>query len=133
MINKRVETLPAEGGKFGIKITATSQVDESNAIHIVGSFNVLNVGHGLPKQGFLIPKHITLVTTRGGNYTAIKPFFDMVVFEDDVKDDGQSVSGNFNINVFDHIQFDGEGDYYILCSLGGYLSNIVKVVLGKYS
>jgi len=117
--------------KYGMTITLDSNLSHKNEILIHGEYKVRYSDQALPKQGVLIPKHIALIVTRSGNYIATKPFFDMVVFEDDVKDDGQSVSGNFNLNVFDHIPFNGEGDYYILCSLGGYLSNIVKVVVGK--
>jgi hypothetical protein len=113
----------------GIAITAQTQCKESDGIRLRGEYKVPYTEASVPKEAILMPKHIALVVTRGGNYTAIKPFRDMVVFEDDVHDDGQCASGNFNLNVFDHIQFNGEGDYYILCSLGNYLSNVVKVTV----
>ena len=113
----------------GITISAQSQCKGSEGILVRGEYKVPYADDSVPKQATLMPKHIALVVTRSGNYQAMKPFRDMVVFEDDVKDDGKCAAGNFNFNVFDHIQFDGGGDYYILCSLGNYLSNIVKVTV----
>ena len=115
--------------EYGIHISALPQCKKSEGILVTGNYKVLYAEEGVPKQSTLIPKHLTLVVTRLGNYTATKPFYDMVVFEDDVKDDGQCASGRFNINIFNKIQFNCEGDYYMLFSLGSYLSNIVKVTV----
>lgn len=76
-----------------------------------------------------MPKHIVLVVTHAGQYAALKPYRDVVVFQDDVQDNEQTGSGQFNLHVFDHIKFQGKGDYYILCSLGNYLSNVVRVIV----
>lgn len=115
--------------EHGITINAKLQCQESEGILVRGEYKVPYADESVPNQATLMPKHIVLVVTRSGNYQAIKPFREMVVFEDDVKDDGKCAAGNFNLNVFHHIQFDGGGDYYILCSLGNYLSNILKVTV----
>ena len=113
----------------GITLSAQPQCKESEGILVRGEYKVPYAEASVPKQATLMPKHIVLVVTRSGNYQAMKPFRDMVVFEDDVKDDGKNAAGNFNFNVFDHIPFKEGGDYYILCSLGNYLSNIIKVTV----
>ena len=115
--------------EFGISISVKDQCKENDGIIVRGNFRIPYSEGSVPKQAIMMPKHIALVVTRSDNYTAIKPFRQMVVFEDDVKDNGKYASGNFNFNVFDHIEFNGAGDYYILCSLGNYLSNIVKVAV----
>lgn len=115
--------------EYGISITAQAHYREGESFLVRGEYKIPYAEESVPKQATLMPKHIALVVTRSGNYQAMKPFSQMVVFEDDVKDDGIYAMGHFNLNVNDHIQFNGAGDYYILCSLGNYLSNIVKVTL----
>jgi hypothetical protein len=121
-------TLPDHAG-YGIRISAKEQCKESDGIIVRGDYKVPYAEESVHDQATMMPKHIAVVVTRSGNYSAIKPFRSMVVFEDDVQDDGQCASGNFNFNLFDHIQFNGAGDYYILCSLGNYLSTVVKVTV----
>lgn len=102
----------------------------SEEIRLRGEYRVPYREDGsVPNEITLIPKHIVLVATYYGQYAALKPYRDIVVFEDDVKDDGKYAAGHFNLNVFDHLPFNEGGDYYILCSLGNHLSNIVKVTV----
>lgn len=101
----------------------------SNALDIRGNFKVPYDENGITPRGAQVLKHISLVVTRSGNYQALTPFKEIAVFDDDVKEEQGSCSGFFNIKVMDHIGFDGEGDYYLLCSLGTYLSNIIKVTV----
>lgn len=114
---------------YGIVITADPRSTHAAGISLRGEYKVPYAEDSVPKQATLMPKHIAMVVTRSDNYVALKPFCDMVVFEDDVKDDGKCAAGNFSLNVFDHIPFKEGGDYYILCSLGNYLSNILKVTV----
>ncbi|MCP4486773.1 MAG: hypothetical protein GY820_05555 [Gammaproteobacteria bacterium] len=98
-------------------------------LNISGNFNVPVMQKGIHVKGAQVLKHIVLVVTRSGNYQSVTPFREVVVFKDDVQDSGNSCSGAFNIDLLDHIQFSGEGDYYCLCSIGNYLSNIVKITV----
>ncbi len=91
------------------------------------SFQVPLLGIGPEVTGAEILKHVALVVTRGGNYQAVSPFKDVIVFPDDIKISESSYSGFFNFDVFDKISFDGEGEYFVLCSIGTITSNIVKV------
>lgn len=111
----------------GIWIQAPAQCQERDGLPLRGEYKVPYADASVPKQAVLMPRHIALVVTHYGQYAALKPFQRVAVFEDDVKDDGEIASGHFNLNVFDHIPFDGTGDYYILCSLGDFVSNIVRV------
>lgn len=98
-------------------------VAEGKNILIKGTFSLPYGSGGLPETPAEVLKHIVLVVTRSGNYQSVTPFQNVVVFPDDVKVEGELCSGFFNINVMDHIAFDGEGDYYLSCSAGTILSN----------
>lgn len=110
-----------------ITIEAGLHPNKPQQIVLRGKFKLPCGKNGVPEQGPQIFKHIVLVATRTANYQALTPFRDVVVFEDDVQKEGECYSGFFNVNVMEHIQFDGEGDYYLLCSAGTFTSNIVKV------
>jgi len=94
-------------------------------IQITGKFNVNYKSDGLSVKAGAVLKHITLVVTRTANYQSVNPFKDVVVFGDDVIETEEGCSGSFNFNLFDKIAFDGNGDYYILCSIGTVTSNII--------
>jgi len=94
---------------------------------VKGKFSVPYQRDGITAHGAQVLKHIILVVTRGGNYKALAPYQKVIVFQDDVNDNGDSVAGAFNLPIQPHIEFDGAGDYYVLCSLGMFLSNIVKI------
>lgn len=115
--------------EFGVAIEAGLDPQQPQKILLRGKFRVPYAKDGVPDQGSRTLKHVVLVVTRSGNYQSLTPFQEVVVFADDVRDEGEVCSAFFNINVMDHIRFDGEGDYYILCSLGTYVSNIVKVTV----
>ena len=117
--------------EHGINISASLAGSDNQSILIRGKFRVPYKKNGITAQGAAVLKHIVLVVMRSGNHRALAPFRDVVVFEDDIRDEGNSCSGFFNINVMDHISFQGKGgsDYYILCSLGTYLSNTLKVTV----
>lgn len=114
-----------------VTIEAGLHPKKSQQILLRGKFKLPCGENGVPEDGIQIFKHIVLVATRTANYQALTPFRDVIVFEDDIQKEGNYCIGFFNMNVMEHIQFDGEGDYYLLCSVGTYTSNIVKVsVLG---
>lgn len=100
-----------------------------NALILRGKFEVCYDQNSISAQGAQVLKRIILVVTRSGNYQALAPFEETVVFDDDVKERKGGCSGQFNIKIMDHIDFGGEGDYYILCSFGTLLSNIVKITV----
>lgn len=94
-----------------------------------GKFNITYEESGLLVTGADVLSHVILVATRTANYQSVTPFKDVVIFEDDVTETGSGCTGVFNIDLFKKILFDGEGDYYILCSIGSVTSNILKVTL----
>lgn len=114
-----------------ISIEHVSKVEcESNSqIFLRGKFNIWYDQNGLLVRGAEVVKNVVLVVTRTANYQVVTPFKDIIVFESDVVETKDGCSGFFNIEVTDHISFDGEGDYYVLCSLGTCLSNILKITL----
>ena len=105
------------------------QIANSLTIGIAGSFRLKLGKNAVPKDALSVLKHIVVVTTRYGNYQSLTPFKDVIVFEDDVQLEGDICSGNFNINLMEHIQFSGEGEYYTHCSIGQVISNTEKVIL----
>lgn len=121
-------TIPKENDN-SIAIEAAIHPEDPQQILVRGRFRVSCAENGVPENPPETLKHVILVVTRSGNYQALTPFKDTVVFEDDVKVSGSNCSASFTFNVMDHIAFDGKGDYYILCSLGTHLSNIVKVTI----
>ena len=110
-----------------ITIEAGSHPQKPQQILLRGKFKLPRGQNGVPEEATQVFKHLVLVTTRSANYQSLTPFKDVIVFEDDIQTEGNYCSGLFNINVMDHIQFDGEGDYYLLCSVGVYTSNIAKI------
>jgi hypothetical protein len=117
----------ADAADTFIKIDAGLHPQKPQQILLRGKFSLPCGQDGVPEEATQVFKHIVLVATRSGNYQTLTPFRDAIVFEDDIQKDGDVCLGLFNFNVMDHIQFDGEGDYYLLCSVGTYTSNIVKV------
>jgi hypothetical protein len=102
---------------------------DSNQIMISGKFNVNYQADGLSVEGAEVLKHIALVVTRTANYQAVTPFQDVIVFDDDVTKTEEGCSGSFNFNVFDKIGFNGNGSFYIICSIGTVTSNIILAVI----
>ncbi|MGQ9424388.1 hypothetical protein ACXYTJ_00390 [Gilvimarinus sp. F26214L] len=126
------ESLPhPEEGAFAIQ--ASLHPENSENILLRGRLSVRRGQNGVPDAASDVLKHIVLVVTRTTNYQSVTPFKETVVFEDDVQSHGDICSASFNINVMDHIEFGGEGDYYILCSVGTYLSNVARVSIASPS
>ena len=118
------EIMNNETSLIALKLIPSKEDDQ---IIISGKFNVNYQSDGLSVKGAQVLKHIALVVTRTANYQAVTPFQDVIVFEDDVTETKEGCSGSFNFNVFDKIVFDGDGNYYILCSMGVITSNIIHV------
>jgi len=98
-------------------------------IFVQGAFKVPLGKLSIPESGVDVLKHIIVVVTRYGNYQAYPPFKDVVVFEDDVRIDGDMCSGRFNFNVMSNLLFDGEGEYFVHCSIGQVISNTEKITI----
>lgn len=96
-------------------------------LRISGEFRVANQEESIETKDSGILKHIILNVTRSGNYQSVSPFSDVVVFKDDVLIESDIVSGSFKIKLSDHIGFNGEGEYFIFCSLGTHLSDILEI------
>lgn len=119
----------ANNSEYFITIEGPKQCKHRDDFKLSGQFKVPYEKNGITVKSAQVLKNIVLVVTRSGNYQSLSPFKEVVVFDDDVKEQQDSCSGFFNIKVMDHISFDGEGNYYVFCSLGTYLSNTVKVTV----
>ena len=114
-----------------IKISGPTNSKADADLKIKGKFSVSKTESALLAKGAEIPKHIVLVVTRGVNYQSCAPFENVIVFPDDVKEVDSAWQGHFNFSVFDCIGFQGAGEYFILCSLGKEVSNVLKVIVGS--
>ena len=114
---------------YFLEIKNASNTRTDGSINIQSRFKIPYQQLGITVQGVEVLKHIVLVVTRGGNQAVVRPFKDFVVFDEDIKEDKQGCSGFFKFNLFDKISFSGDGDYYIMCSLGTTTSNIIKVTV----
>lgn len=113
--------------EYGIKINVSETVTNFDDIVINGEFTIDNKDINIQANNEAFFKHIILIVTRSANYHAIAPFSNMVFFPDDVKINSNIVTGAFFLSLKDNIPFSGNGDYYVLCSLGVSLSNALKV------
>ncbi len=112
---------------YFIAIENPSKTNSKETLMIQGQFRVPYHQSGITVQGADMLKHIILVVTMGGARAVVRPFKDYVIFEDDIQDDGQSCSGYFKFNAFEKISFTEGDHYYIMCSIGTFTSDIVKV------
>jgi len=110
-----------------LKIDLINKSADFNDLIIRGEFTLSNKEVSLEFEGAQVLKHIVLVATRSGNYQSVSPFSHTVIFKDDVKSSSDSVSGVFNVVLSESIDFSGEGEYFIMCSLGSILSNTLKI------
>ncbi len=113
--------------KHSLKIDLIQKTTHFNELKIRGEFTVSNKEENIEFEGAQILKHIVLVVTRSGNYQSVSPFSNTVIFKDDVREESGAISGVFNILLSEQIDFDGDGEYFIMCSLGVHLSNILKI------
>ncbi len=113
--------------KYFLEIKKVSQSNNAGSISIQGQFEIPYQKLGITVQSVEVLKHIVLVVTRGGNRAVTRPFKDFILFEEDIKELNQGCSGFFNLNLFDKITFSGKGDYFVMCSLGTTMSNIIKI------
>lgn len=112
-----------------IKIDSLEASTNIKDIVINGDFAISNDDVSVQNINEKIIKHIVLIVTRSANHQSTNPFSDTLVFKDDVEINSNIVTGLFNIKLSDHINFDGQGVYYIMCSLGVYLSNTLKITV----
>jgi hypothetical protein len=115
--------------KYFLEISCKEKIQRNEPMLCRAKFQIPRQGIGPTVKGPEILNHITLVVTRGGNYQAISPFKNVIVFSDDIKITESTCSGFFNFDIFEKIAFDGEGEYFVLCSIGTITSNIAKVIV----
>ena len=70
---------------------------------------------------------ITTVINFDGRYVVVQPFKNIVVFADDIAENRSTLFGYFQFNVLDYFDYINSGNHYVLCSLGLYLSNTLKI------
>ncbi|MDH5445571.1 MAG: hypothetical protein OEY52_08425 [Gammaproteobacteria bacterium] len=113
----------------GIEITALEQCKLKEGIQADVLFRVPYPDTGIPDEPSKIPNHIAMVVMHYTSYTSCKPFYEIVMFEDDVTFTDGYCEGRFRLNVMQHIPFEDKGEYEIIVSLGVYLSDIIKVTV----
>jgi len=72
---------------------------------------------------------VVLVIKREHSYSAITPFKDHVLFQDDDRLTPGGVAGYFVIDVFSAQQKRLEGDYHLFVSMGEHISNVVQLTV----
>lgn len=112
-----------------ISIVSEDKSANINNVVVRGEFKIPDSESSVIAKGKDVLKHVVLVITRSANYQASAPFSKVVVFEDDVKLVSDTVFGFFSIKLGEHLKFDGDGDFYVMCSLGVCLSNIIKITV----
>ncbi|SMF57684.1 hypothetical protein SAMN02745866_03712 [Alteromonadaceae bacterium Bs31] len=94
---------------------------------VSGKFTIEYGKNGLNVEGAQALKHIVVAITERGSHQVFAPFKDVAVFPDDVKYTGKGCTGFFNVNIFEHSQLVHPADYFVCCSLGTLVSNVLKV------
>ena len=114
----------------GIQISSSAKYNKQDGLIVHGSFKVLYPDIGIPNLPTYIPKQIVLNIINYPSYVSLKPFYDKIVFSDDIKSDGKYCTGKFIVNALEYVPFEKiEGNYTLLMSLGTHLSNIVEVLV----
>lgn len=112
---------------YFIQIQGPKEYNNLNEVSIYGSFKIPYNTNGINNQGANILKHVVMVITRTYDGHSVAPFKDIIVFSDDILDDGKTYSGKFQFNISEHTWLEGSGEFYITCSLGTLLSNTIEV------
>jgi len=107
---------------FGISISVVENEDGKPIVE--GRFSA-------PAEGDIDYAHharraLVLVVSASFGYLADRPFESRVPFEDDVRAGQDAVAGSFALALEDFIDLEQEDTniYYVLMSIGPYLSNI---------
>ena len=108
--------------KFGISLNIARDKDSRPAAQ--GRFSVPATGdidYAGHSRGALV-----LVLSTSFGYLADRPFKNQIPFEDDVRVVGDTVIGEFAFSLDEFIDFEQEdlNTYYMLISIGPYLSNV---------
>ena len=77
--------------------------------------------HGSPHQAIVVTINFD------GRYSVVKPFEDLVAFADDVEETKTAHIGYFQLDMYDYLEYTHTGIYYVVSSLGIYLSNILQI------
>lgn len=108
--------------EYGVELNYCKFPSYENNIIVCGSFLLpMNKDIRVIAQPH---KSIVLEVNSFGRHVVVTPFLDIVTFSDDLKENGQVRRGFFHLNISEYIDTTILGDYYIICSLGTYLSNI---------
>ena len=102
-------------------------VIKDNVLIIHGEFNIIRDDE-LYAVSDLYRKLVMVMQYNSGELV-FHPFEDKIILEDDVKRTEQSMSGQFHFIANDMIKELDRPQYYVLCSLGVNLSNILTVNL----
>lgn len=114
-------------GFAGVRIKAEEKVSDRAEFTVYGCFR-LPTGDAARIDAQL-HKALVLVITKGSGYSVCNPFQNHVLFQDDEEELGGCKRGYFNVNIFDYLSKRVGGTYYVLVSLGAFLSNIVRVTV----
>ncbi|VAW59611.1 hypothetical protein MNBD_GAMMA08-2633 [hydrothermal vent metagenome] len=110
--------------EYGIKFDYTI---ENNEVMIKGEFKIPENGNYNLKD--ILQKSIVMSLMYNTNYSVFRPFENIVIFKDDVNIMDNVIKGFFNFNLTPIINDTGVDIYYVLFSMGPYLSDIKMINL----
>lgn len=114
--------------EHGITLLQDTELSDQENMVIQGVFvlprplTAINV-HAQPH------KSLVLTVNSSGRYTVKRPYYEVVCFPDDIQQSEKSKKGYFQLNISSYINTNHSGVYYIMCSLGTYLSNILPITI----
>ena len=119
---------PKMDEKFlGIQIEAEETISIRDKFIVYGSFRIPK--EEAAKIETQLHKALVLVITRGSDYSASNPFENYVLFQDDEEQIAGCRKGYFNLNIFEYLGTKPSGVFYVMVSMGRFLSNIVRVTV----
>lgn len=111
--------------QFGVVLEFSGKESSKTKKVIQGAF-ALPKNQDIKVHG---PPHKAIVVTINfdGRYSVVKPFEDIVVFADDTEEAATAHVGYFQLDMYDYFKYTHAGTYYVVSSLGIYLSNILQI------
>ncbi|MCA9727303.1 MAG: hypothetical protein KC729_06435 [Candidatus Eisenbacteria bacterium] len=108
----------------GIEIQGPPTTGKHLGLWIQGSFLV-------PEEmaGGRAHRKLVLAVMSGDSNGSCAPFLETALFPDDETRSGGNVGGFFQLDVLAHSGWDHAGTYYVVCSIGPYVSEVLPVLV----
>lgn len=113
--------------EYGVELNYYRSPSDGDNVVVYGTF-LMPKKHDI--RSFGDPhKSLVLTVNSFGRHVVVTPFMDTIIFPDDLKENDQVRMGYFQFNISSYIDTSIVNDYYIVCSLGIYISNILMVTI----